>query len=59
MKAAEVERSTCATNIARVWRGHCGRIDAGYLRAEMAKFLFAIREEEVRDEEQIIKSMVH
>ena len=59
MKAAELERNTCATNIARVWRGYCGRIDAGYLRAEMAKFLFAIREEEVRDEEQIIKSMIH
>ena len=38
--------------IARVWRGYCGRLDAGYLRAEMAKFLFAIREEEAKDEEE-------
>ena len=46
------ETTRTATDIARVWRGYCGRIDAGYLRAEMAKFLFAIREEEARDEEE-------
>jgi len=59
MRAIETERAdyaealtnACATDIARVWRGYCGRLDAGYLRAEMAKFLFAIREEEARDEE--------
>jgi len=49
-KSAEALMNNCATDIARVWRGYCGRIDAGYLRAEMAKFLFAIREEEARDE---------
>ena len=59
IKFAESQRNACATDIARVWRGYCGRIDAGYLRAEMAKFLFAIREEEVRDEEQIVTSMIH
>ena len=47
----EALRNECATDIARVWRGYCGRLDAGYLRAEMAKFLFAIRQEEARDEE--------
>ena len=45
-------RNDSATDIARVWRGYCGRIDAGYLRAEMAKFLFDIRQEEARDEEE-------
>ena len=45
-------RNDSVTNIARVWRGYCGRIDAGYLRAEMAKFLFDIRQEEARDEEE-------
>ena len=59
IKSAESQRNACATDIARVWRGYCGRIDAGYLRAEMAKFLFAIREDEVRDEEQIVTSMIH
>ena len=59
IKSAELQRNACATNIARVWRGYCGRIDAGYLRAEMAKFLFAIHEEEVREEEQIVKYMIH
>lgn len=49
---AEALVNDSATDIARVWRGYCGRLDAGYLRAEMAKFLFAIREEEVRDEEE-------
>lgn len=49
---AEAIMNECATDIARVWRGYCGRIDAGYLRAEMAKFLFAIREEELADEEE-------
>jgi len=48
----EALRNSSATNIARVWRGFCGRIDAGYLRAEMAKFLFDIRQEEARDEEE-------
>ncbi|KAL7541809.1 hypothetical protein ACHAXR_011237 [Thalassiosira sp. AJA248-18] len=48
----EALANACATDIARVWRGFCGRVDAGYLRAEMAKFLFAIREEEARDEEE-------
>ena len=48
---AEALANDCATDIARVWRGYCGRIDAGFLRAEMAKFLFQIREEEARDEE--------
>ena len=48
----EMIKNDCATDIARIWRGYCGRIDAGYLRAEMAKFLFAIREEEARDEEE-------
>lgn len=43
--------TACATAIARVWRGHCGRQDAKYLRKEMAEFLFAIREEEARDEQ--------
>ena len=47
----EMLKNDCATDIARVWRGYCGRIDAGYLRAEMAKFLFAIRQEEAKDEE--------
>lgn len=47
---AEALMNASATDIARVWRGYCGRIDAGYLRAEMAQFLFAIREEEARDE---------
>ena len=41
-----------APNIARMWRGYCGRIDAGYLRANMAQFLFAIRDEELKDEEE-------
>jgi hypothetical protein len=59
IKSADSQRNACVTNIARVWRGYCGRIDAGYLRAEMAKFLFAIREEEVREEEQIVKSIIH
>ena len=45
-------RNDSVTTIARVWRGYCGRIDAGYLRAEMAKFLFDIRQEEARDEEE-------
>ena len=49
---AEALMNDCATDIARVWRGYCGRIDTGYLRAEMAKFLFAIREEELADEEE-------
>ena len=48
----EALRNDCATDIARIWRGYCGRIDAGYLRAEMAKFLFDLREEEQRDEEE-------
>ena len=52
IKSDELLKNACATDIARVWRGYCGRIDAGYLRAEMAKFLFAIREEEARDEEE-------
>ncbi len=51
-KSNELLKNARATDIARVWRGYCGRIDAGYLRAEMAKFLFAIREEEARDEEE-------
>lgn len=54
MEYTEELKNACATDIARVWRGYCGRIDAGYLRAEMAKFLFAIREEEVMDEMSII-----
>ncbi|KAL7533865.1 hypothetical protein ACHAWF_004647 [Thalassiosira exigua] len=44
--------NACATDIARAWRGYCGRLDAGYLRAEMAKFLYEVREEEARDEEE-------
>ena len=48
----EALRNNSVTNIARIWRGYCGRIDAGYLRAEMAKFLFDIRQEEARDEEE-------
>jgi len=48
----EALSNDCATDIARVWRGYCGRLDAGYLRAEMAKFLFAVREDEARDEEE-------
>lgn len=52
IKYTEALRNDCATDIARVWRGYCGRIDAGYLRAEMAQFLFAIRQEEARDEEE-------
>jgi hypothetical protein len=52
MKSDELLMNDRATDIARVWRGYCGRIDAAYLRAEMAKFLFAIREEEARDEEE-------
>lgn len=57
-KTSESQRIACATNIARVWRGYCGRIDAGYLRADMAQFLFAIREKEVREEEQLVKSII-
>lgn len=52
MRSANVLMNACATAIARVWRGYCGRQDAKYLRKEMAEFLFAIREEEARDEEQ-------
>ena len=48
----ELLKNACATDIARVWRGYCGRIDAGYLRAAMARFLFTIRQEEARDEEE-------
>ena len=44
--------SYAATDIARMWRGYCGRKDASYLRAEMAKFLFAIRQEELADDEE-------
>jgi hypothetical protein len=51
-RSDELMKNACATDIARVWRGYCGRIDAGYLRAEMARFLFAIRQEEARDEEE-------
>lgn len=51
-RSDELLKNACATDIARVWRGYCGRIDAGYLRAEMARFLFAIRQEEQRDEEE-------
>jgi hypothetical protein len=40
-----------ATAIKRVWRGYCGRMDAKNLWKEMAEFLFAIREEEAKDEE--------
>ena len=42
----------CAVAISRAWRGYCGRMDAKYLKKEMAEFLFAIREEEARDEEE-------
>jgi hypothetical protein len=42
----------CATAIERVWRGYCGRQDAKYLKKEMAEFLFAIREEEARYEQE-------
>lgn len=59
MKTSESQRIACATNIARVWRGYCGRIDAGYLRAEMVQFLFALRENEVREEEQLVKYVIH
>ena len=52
IKQERICLSSAATDIARVWRGYCGRIDAGYIRAEMAKFLIAIREEEARDEEE-------
>jgi len=52
LRSDELLSNACATDIARVWRGYCGRIDADYLRAEMARFLFAIRQEEARDEEE-------
>lgn len=52
VERAEALANDAATDIARAWRGYCGRLDAGYLRAEMAKFLFAIREDEARDEEE-------
>ena len=52
IKSANILMNACATAIARVWRGYCGRQDAAYLRREMAEFLFAIREEEARDEEE-------
>lgn len=58
-KSDELLKNARATDIARVWRGYCGRIDAGYLRAEMAKFLFAIREEEARDEEEEFLALQH
>lgn len=51
-RSANVLMNACATAIARVWRGYCGRQDAQYLRKEMAEFLFAIREEEAKDEEE-------
>jgi hypothetical protein len=46
--------NACATAIERVWRGYCGRMDAKYLRKEMAEFLFAIREEEANDEAEYL-----
>ena len=49
--SANILMNACATAIERVWRGYCGRIDAKNLRKEMAEFLFAIREEEAKDEE--------
>jgi len=52
LRSDELLNNACATDIARVWRGYCGRIDADYLRAEMARFLFAIRLEEARDKEE-------
>ena len=51
IRSAKMLMTACATAIARVWRGHCGRQDAKFLRKEMAEFLFAIREEEARDEQ--------
>ena len=50
--SANAFRNACATTISKVWRGYCCRIHAEYLRKEMAQFLFAIREEEARDEEE-------
>ena len=52
IRSANILMNACATAIARIWRGYCGRQDARHLRKEMAKFLFAIREEEARDEEE-------
>ncbi|KAL7508051.1 hypothetical protein ACHAXN_005128 [Cyclotella atomus] len=51
-RSANVLMNACATAIARVWRGYCGRQDAKYLRKEMAEFLFAIRVEDAKDEEE-------
>ena len=51
-RSVDVLRNKCATTIARVWRGYCGRLDARYLQKEMAEFLIAIREEEARNEER-------
>lgn len=52
IRSANVLMNACATAIERVWRGYCGRQDAKYLKKEMAEFLFAIREEEARDEQE-------
>lgn len=51
-------RNECAADISRVWRGYCARKDAEYLRDELAKFMFAIRLEEAKDEEEEYLSSV-
>ena len=52
VKSAEVFLNECATEIGRAWRGYCGRRDAERLRRDMAEFLFVLREQEAKTEEE-------
>ena len=60
VKSAEIltkMRNECVVDISRVWRGYCARKDADYLRDELARFVFAIRLDEAKDEEEYLSSV--